>query len=118
MKWPFGKSTSEGGLGGDADIDSYMKEITMGTGKMPEEDKYTYLKSMRISGEADLERVSKELRKGNLVMLNIAVLFQDKARLRSVVEKTKALARETRGDLCKVSNEKLLLVPEGMEIVA
>jgi SepF-like predicted cell division protein (DUF552 family) len=73
---------------------------------------------MRISGEADLERVAKELRKGNLVMLNIAALFQEKAKLRSVVEKVKALTREVHGDLCKVSNEKLLLVPEGMEIVA
>lgn len=115
MKWPFAKN-----LGGeeDVDVDSYMKELTMGTGKLPEEENYTYLKSIRVSNEADLERISKELRRGNIVVMNISELFSDKGKLRVVIEKVRGLVQEINGDICKVSNEKLLLVPEGMEIVA
>ena len=116
MKWPFGKQQASGGE--DVDVDGYMKELTMGTGKLPEEENLTYLKSIRISNEAELERISKELRRGNMVVMNISGLFQDKGKLRAVVEKIKSLVGEVNGDICKVSNEKLLLVPNGMEIVA
>jgi SepF-like predicted cell division protein (DUF552 family) len=115
MKWPFGKTAGEEG---ELDIDGYVKEITMGTGKLPEEENYAYLKSIRVSGEPDLEKVIKELKKGNMVVMSIGGLFSDKGRLRAVIERVKAQVSELRGDLCKVSNEKILLVPEGMEIVA
>jgi SepF-like predicted cell division protein (DUF552 family) len=53
-----------------------------------------------------------------MVVMYISGLFQDKGKLRAVVEKIKSLVGEVNGDICKVSNEKLLLVPNGMEIVA
>ncbi|MFH1126178.1 MAG: cell division protein SepF, partial [Candidatus Altiarchaeota archaeon] len=107
-----------GGEGEEVDVDGYMRELTMGTGKLPEEESYTYLKSIRISNESDMERISKELKKGNIVVMNLGGLFSDKAKLRAVVERVKELVKDINGDVCKVSNEKLLLVPNGMEIVA
>ncbi|MDD5111617.1 MAG: cell division protein SepF [Candidatus Altiarchaeota archaeon] len=115
MKWPFGK-ISVGDR--ELDVDGYMKELTLGTDKLPEEENYTYLKSIRVSGEADLERVTKELSRGNLVVMNISGLFSDKGRLKTVIQHVKEAVKDVNGDICKVSNEKLLLVPKGMEIVA
>jgi len=117
MKWPFGKAFGGAIEDEDIDVDGYMKELTMGTGKLPDEDEYTYLKSIRISNESDVERITKELKKGNLVMMNVGGLFSDKAKMRVIIEKVKEITKEMKGDLCKVSREKLLLVPEGMEIV-
>jgi SepF-like predicted cell division protein (DUF552 family) len=117
MKWPFGKEgvVSEGE---GVDVDGYMKELTMGSGKLPEEENFTFLKSVRIASETDLERVEKELRKGNIVVMNISGLFSDRGKLRSVIGRVKDMVKDLNGDLCKVSNEKILLVPVGMEIVA
>ncbi len=116
MKWPFGREGM--GEGGEVDVDGYMKELTMGTGKLPEEENFIFLKSIQIAGEADLERIGKELRKGNIIVMNISGLFSDRSRLKVVIGRVKELARELNGDLCKVSNEKILLVPAGMEIIA
>ena len=113
MKWPFDKSNDDE----DVDVDTYMKEITMGSGKIPEEDNYAYLKSIKLSSEEDVEKITKEIVKGNLIVVNIRKIFPDKARIRNIVRKIKTIVGETGGDMCRVSNEKLLIVPEGMEIV-
>ena len=83
-----------------------------------EEDTNVYLKSIKLASEEDVEKVSKELRKGNLLVVNLSGLFSEKGKLRIVIEKVKGVVEETEGDICRVSKEKLLLVPKGMEIVA
>ncbi|MFH1789148.1 MAG: cell division protein SepF, partial [Candidatus Altiarchaeota archaeon] len=54
--------------------------------------------------------------KNNIVVLNVKALLHNKVLLREIVKELRDACVELDGDLGKVSDEKILVVPQGMRI--
>lgn len=99
----------------EIDIESYLHELHR------EEEAggdFTYLVPIEMDAEGkDTSRVVKELEKNNLVVLNLKALLPRQSRLKEVIEELQNICAEMDGDIGRISNEKVIIVPNGMRIV-
>jgi len=102
----------------EIDIEDYLDDLSIREGKIIEREDVTYVKPIDLDKEGrGVGAVIKELEKNNIVVLNIRELLSNKILLRNVVKELKETCIDLDGDVGRVSNEKILLVPSGMRIV-
>lgn len=101
----------------EIDIEEYLNELSIREGKIIEREDITYVKPMDLKDEENIDNVIAELSKNNAVVLNIKSLLRDKVLLRNTVKKLREACIDIDGDIGKISNEKILLVPAGMRII-
>jgi len=101
----------------EIDIEAYLSELDIREGKIIEREDIVYVKPIDISGEDNLEEVKAELNKNNIVVANVKNILSDKLILREIVDKLKNMCAEIGGDLGRISEYKILVVPSGMRIV-
>ncbi len=78
------------------------------------------VKSLPLANDIDVEAGRTELIKGNIVIFRIShkILYdQNKERLGSLLTRIKQIADTLHGDVKKVAEDKLIVVPEGVKIV-
>lgn len=110
----FGKGKDEAG---DIDIEDYLNELSIRDGKIIEREDITYVKPVILDAEGKgVGTVVNELEKNNIVVLNVKALLHNKVLLREIVKELRDACVELDGDLGKVSDEKILVVPQGMRI--
>jgi SepF-like predicted cell division protein (DUF552 family) len=116
----FGFSGASGGATGGSEgvsLDEYL-EGTMHGGELLDEEKYTYVKSLNASMPNVMAEVSKELKKGNIVLLDTEALSQtNRLTLKQVVTDLKGVESEIDGDMGRISETKILIVPGGYRIL-
>lgn len=111
----FGKKKD---TGGDIDIEEHLKDLSIREGRIIESEDVVYVKPIEIDNEGKgVANVIKEIEKGNMVVLNIRALLNNKVGVKSVVKEIREAVVGMDGDLGKISDEKLLIVPTGMRIV-
>lgn len=116
MNWGgiFGKKKEER----EIDVETYIKDLGVDETGVIEREGITYVKPIELSGEnKDIDIVTRELKKRNILVVNATPLFSDKVKLRETIEKLKTTCEDIGGDLCRISAEKILIVPNGIEIV-
>lgn len=114
FKGLFGKGKDEGG---DIDIEDYLNELSIRDGKIIEREDVTYVKPVVMDAEGKgVGQVVNELEKNNIVVLNVRALLHNKVLLREIVKELRDACVELDGDLGKISEEKILVVPTGMRI--
>lgn len=102
----------------EIDIEDYLDDLSIREGKIIEREDVTYVKPIDLDKEGrGVGAVIKELEKNNIVVLNVRELLSNKILLRNVVKELKETCIDLDGDVGRVSNEKILLVPSGMRIV-
>lgn len=107
-----GKEESE-----EIDIEDYLNELSIREGKIIESENITYIKPVVLDAEGKgVGTVISELEKNNIVVLNVKALLHNKVLLREIVKELRDACVELDGDLGKVSDEKVLVVPSGMRI--
>lgn len=100
------------------DIEDYLNDLSIREGKIIEREDVTYVKPLDLDKEGvGIATVIKELEKNNMVVLNVKALLSNKTLLRSMVKELKDTCIELDGDVGRISNEKILLVPTGMRII-
>jgi len=113
----------EGGAaasGGEKNIslDEYLEGIGLHEGEILDEDKYTYIKSLGANTPTILADVERELRKGNIVLLDTEALSQtNRLTLKKMIMDLKAIEADIDGDMGRISETKLLIVPGGFRIL-
>ena len=115
-----------GGGGGDdefdaaeIDIEDYLNDLSVRDGKIIESEDITYVKSLTLDGDGKgIGNVLAELEKNNIVVLNVRGLLSNKVMLKGVVKELRDACVEMDGDIGRVSEDKLLIVPAGMRIVS
>jgi len=120
MKMPFGKffGRKEEEEDIDIDIEDYLNELSMREGKIIEREDITYVKPIDMDKEGQsIDEVVNELKKNNIVVLNVRALMHDKILLRDIVNRLRDVCMEMDGDIGRISSEKVLLVPAGMRII-
>lgn len=110
----FGKGKAEAS---EIDIEDYLNELSIRDGKIIEREDITYVKPVVLNAEGKgVGTVINELEKNNIVVLNVKALLHNKVLLREIVKELRDACVELDGDLGKVSDEKILVVPQGMRI--
>lgn len=112
----MGGGTASGGSEA-VSLDEYLEGSLHG-GELLDEEKYTYVKSINAGAPNVVAEVSKELKKGNIVLLDTDTLSQtNRLSLKQVIGDVKSLENELDGDMGRVSESKILIVPGGFRIL-
>lgn len=114
-----------GGGGGDGprkdeiDIEDYLNDLSVRDGKIIENEDVTYVKPLELDGDGKgVGNVLAELEKSNIVVLNVKSLLHNKSLLKSIIKDLRDACVEMDGDIGRISEDKLLVVPSGMRIVS
>lgn len=102
---------------GDTEIENILNEMSVREGRIIERDDVKYVKSMTLDREGrKMDSVVNELQKGNVVILNVREISHNKLFLRDVVKGLRETCTGLNGDLARLSEEKIILLPGGMKI--
>ena len=102
----------------DIDIEDYLNDLSIRDGKLIENEDTTYVKPLGIDGDGKgMGNVLAELEKNNIVVLSVRNLAHNKSLLKNMVKELRDACIEMDGDIGRISDDKLLLVPQGMRIV-
>jgi len=112
----------EGGAEGvedDAvDLDEYLDGIGLHEGELLDEEVYTYVKSLVANSPDVLADVDREVKKGNIVILDTESLSQtNRLSLKKLISDLKNLEGEINGDMGRISESKILIVPTDFRIL-
>ncbi|MFH1055446.1 MAG: cell division protein SepF [Candidatus Altiarchaeota archaeon] len=114
-----------GGGGGDdprkdeIDIEDYLNDLSVRDGKIIENEDVTYVKPLELDGDGKgVGNVLAELEKTNIVVLNVKNLLHNKTLLKSIIKDLRDACVEMDGDIGRISEDKLLVVPSGMRIIS
>ena len=102
---------------GDVDVETILNELSVRDGKIIERDDITYVKSLALDSEGkNVDAVARELNKGNIVILNVRAISHNKLLLRGVVKDLRDASSGMNGDLARLSEDKIIILPGGMKV--
>ncbi len=102
----------------EINIERYMKDLSMSEGKIVERDDITYVKSFDLTEDGKgVGMTLSELEKGNIVILNVRAMLNNKVALRNTIDELKRACDEMDGDIGRIADDKLLLLPQAMRIL-
>lgn len=114
----FGAGKEEGPAV-EIDIEDYLNDLSIRDGKLIENEDTTYIKSYNLDNDGKgIGNVLAELEKNNIVVLNVRTLLHNKGLLKTIVKELREACIDLDGDIGRISEEKLLVVPSGMRIMA
>jgi uncharacterized protein len=101
----------------EIDIEDFLNNLDA-----EEEDVYSdadaLVKPVLLENEDDVKIVCDELKKGNIILVNIASLSKRNAlKLRDFVSQIKEEAEAINGDIARISQERVLVTPSKVKIV-
>lgn len=100
------------------ELEDYLESMGLHNGELLDEDKYTYIKSLSATSPDVISDIERELKKGNLVVLDTEAISQGgRLALKKLVNDLKALENEVDGDMGRVSETKILVAPNGFRIL-
>jgi len=101
----------------DLNIEHVLNELSVRDGKVIERDDVKYVKSMTLDSEAKgIDKVLRELKKGNMVILNVRGISHNKLLLRGIVKELRDACVGMDGDIARISEEKIMILPGGMKV--
>lgn len=96
---------------------SINKEEFMDDSKPVEGYDKTYVKSIYVDEDGNIDTVLKEMENRNIVVLDVNRIFQKKAILGRVLQQLQDTCTDIDGDIGRISTDKILIVPQGMKIL-
>ena len=115
MPWKglLGKKKEE-----DIDIETYLRDLSIREGRIIESDDITYVKPIDLDPDGKtISSVLRELERKNIVILNVRALMPNKIALKEMIKQLKDSAIDLDGDIARLSDEKIIVVPSGVRIV-
>lgn len=98
------------------DVEEFLNTVEAEPDDLDNAD--AYVKPFVLKPDTDLKTIAKELKDGNIVLLNVSELIKrNPIRLKEQINKLKRFIDEIDGDLARISEEKLLLTPARIKIV-
>nr|MDO8133237.1 cell division protein SepF [Candidatus Njordarchaeum guaymaensis] len=82
-----------------------------------DESDVIYIKSMDLQGLSDIQQVSGELERGNIVIMYIGRLQVGQSReLRRVVDQLRGICRSIGGDIAQLGQDYIVITPSFVKI--
>lgn len=76
----------------------------------------TKVKVAEMTGRGDVEIVSAQVYKGNIVVVDYTPICEDKAEVSAVSSRLGAVARDCNGDIVSVGRTMIVITPNGIRI--
>jgi SepF-like predicted cell division protein (DUF552 family) len=114
----FEEGSAGGGDEEAVNLDEYLEGIGLHEGELLDEEKYTYVKSITANSPDVVSDVDRELKKGNIVILDTESMSQtNRLSLKKLIGDLKNLETEINGDMGRISETKILIVPGSFRIL-
>lgn len=98
------------------DVENYVDSLKVGEDGFIEQDGIIYVKPIDLDSETAIEDIKKEFGQGNIVIADLTHLAKDQAELYKKINAVKKFCQANGGDVARVSQVKIMILPEGMEI--
>jgi len=101
----------------DVDIEDFLNNLDVEEESVVE-NADAYVKPYSLLRDNDPEIVIDELKKGNIILLNVGDLTKRNAiKLRDMVGQIKNAAHEIDGDIARISADRVLVTPARVKII-
>jgi SepF-like predicted cell division protein (DUF552 family) len=98
------------------DVENYVDSLKVGEDGFIEQEGVIYVKPIDLDSETAIEDIKKEFGQGNIVIADLTHLAKDQAELYKKISTVKKFCQANGGDVARVSQVKIMILPEGMEI--
>ena len=98
------------------DVENYVDSLKVGEDGFIEQDGVIYVKPIDLDSETAIDEIKKEFSQGNIVIADLTHLAKDQAELYKKISAVKKFCQANGGDVARVSQVKIMILPEGMEI--
>lgn len=118
MNWipfPWGK-TKRTDEAKPFDVEKYLKNLSVNQEGFVEEEGITYIKTLNLADESAIENVTRELAKENIVILNLREMMSNPIALSDKVRRVKEYCNLNGGDMARISEIKIMVVPSSVKI--
>jgi hypothetical protein len=105
------------GISKDMDIEEYMDTAELENVDVLHGAADGYIKPVALESEEDMKVIENELRQGNIILLNIAPMQRNKAKLKTIISDLKGFVTKIDGDIAMIDNEKIILTRAKWKIV-
>ena len=93
----------------DLDIEEYEEEFR-------EEGVKMYIKIAELTGLYDIPELKKEIYAGNILLLDISLVKQDKVLVEKAIKDLKMAALDVGGDIAGIADSQVIVAPVGVKI--
>jgi SepF-like predicted cell division protein (DUF552 family) len=101
----------------ETDVEEYLNTLGVDQDDLLEEHADMWIRNMVLEQVQDIEKVSTEIRKGNIVLLNIeSMAKKNSIKLRQAVSELKGTVHTINGDIARLSEHRLIITPSGVKI--
>jgi SepF-like predicted cell division protein (DUF552 family) len=112
--FPWGKTKKS--VEENVDVENYVDSLKVGEDGFIEQDGIIYVKPIDLDSETAIDEIKKEFGLGNIVIADLTHLAKDQAELYKKINAVKKFCQANGGDVARVSQVKIMILPEGMEI--
>lgn len=96
-----------------------LAEVETSTTVSGPELEAVYVKSIDLTGVADVVKISEEISNGNIVIIDIFEIMQkNPEELKEAIEELKEVARKLGGDIGKITDTKIIVTPRFVKLVS
>ncbi|MFH1586248.1 MAG: cell division protein SepF [Candidatus Diapherotrites archaeon] len=101
----------------EIDIEEFLNNLDVEEETMYE-DADAFVKPISLQGDEDRDLIVEEMKKGNIILVNIADLAKRNAiRLRDLINGIKIEADKIDGDIARISTDRVLVTPSRVKII-
>ena len=93
----------------DLDLEEYEEELR-------EEGVRMYIKIAELTGLYDIPDLKKEIYAGNILLLDISLVKQDKVLVEKAIKDLKMAALDVGGDIAGIADSQVIVAPVGVRI--
>jgi len=93
----------------DLDLEEYEEELR-------EEGVKMYIKIAELTGLYDIPDLKKEIYAGNILLLDISLVKQDKVLVEKAIKDLKMAALDVGGDIAGIADTQVIVAPMGVKI--
>ena len=105
------------GTSKEIDVEEYMNSAEMENVDVMNEPADFYIKPLALQQESDLAVIEDELRRKNIILLNISEMAKRPNTLKGVIDKLKDYVAKINGDIARLDEAKILLTPTKVKII-
>ncbi len=105
------------GTSKELDVEEYMNSAEMENVDVMNEPADFYIKPVALQQESDLALIEDELRRKNIILLNISEMAKRPNTLKGMIDKLKDYVAKTNGDIARLDEAKILLTPTKVKII-
>ena len=115
IPFPWGKTKES--KDESVNVEEYVDNLKVNNDGFVEEEGVTYVKPVDLSSETAVDDTIKEFKSGNIVIIDISHMLDRSPDLYKRINAVKKYCSSNGGEVCRVSEVKIMVLPEGMEVV-